>query len=1266
MTTQFTHIKHSHSSLHLTLISVAILSSLSLSASSKSDLNSDVNNLYLNSTSTIVHASDLKNRTNNSQSSDNKQSSSSDLKSDETTQHLSSLIAQSNLPHLKLNSVDMAKHLHVKQADIPQLCLDSAYDTAQQNLSTELASVLKNSNKVSHMSDSDIISYLNSNQYAIMLGLAYYNRYFNVHFNSTDLKSVLETNPSLYGKQIDPLDLLIYTGNRSFTDLKPVNNYTTSGIIFRRIANVRNTTNFLKLNQMKFANNYKDTDNWFKASTPAYIKEQNSSVIPDAKSVEVWQQLTKYPRYYKYILPLLNLKSDAVWLAVQSNSIVFGNYDKYIDLNLKQNNLSEYKSEQAKVHQQIDHYVQMWQNYYDTWYKITDNKGRENFLKSQKPVYDGYRAKDSTAKGGYKWLASDDKASSMYDFYSMLGDWYRPNGSEAYANGNLVHIVAGSILSDYDTSTLTHEQTHNYDGSVYFNGYGRRPGQGAEEFAMGLLQSPRMYNDNYGFNLVFDWSKNSNRGSRLHNMSYSRFQSASDLSQYQHNLNQLTNLLDAAEGQQILKLKPEQRQLFWRTISETKSGDSVSKELPLSTASELKSVDDLVNRNIVDVAYSGNNFSRNSYANVYLTKPIYAGLISETSPGGLMFRKTAFDLLGCYGWQNGFLPYVSAELKSVADKEHKPLTDKFIFNTELKNSNSNYKSYADLKKDQYNSALKSAQKDSWKTLRISYNHSMHDINSYQSLSDLMSDAVTKDAALLQAKRKPHYVTDLKSALIATAHRVTSDLRTPVLISVKDNHTPDNKQDKPLSDPKSDTNKRDNNQSVTNKSASDINSAKNNKSKSNQQTDNSSISDSNSDANKAKPTTSHSSVSDINNSNKSKPVKEDHQSHLSDTNISSKDRQNNQDKQHSLSDLNSDTKNNNNKQIDDKSATDSKSDTKSNNNKDNKQSNLSDIKSDTENNTNKPKDNSNITDLNSDTENNNKLFDKPVSTDTNSETNDSAKQIADQNKRIQDIINHAENADKKNNVSDNKSNKNNNNNNSSISDLISDKKDNQQNKQGNKSLSDFNSDRSNNKNKDNKQTSSDLNPDKDKHKQQKKNINNNSDFISDKDKQIDKIKKDINVSDLNSDTNTKSDINIDSNKNNKSDIKSDIEEGNLMKKKNIDNSDTKFSNKNENVNIEDDNDTTSGIEDSNNVEDKNIKDNNVTDFKSDKNKNGAVVIGKDALSNIKKVKDGMDMDSYGKTLPDTGIKNRFSWIAGIVGLIGIGTMLLIGKKRKENR
>lgn len=1210
MTTQFTHIKHSHSSLHLTLISVAILSSLSLSASSKSDLNSDVNNLYLNSTFTIVHASDLKNRTNNFHSSDNKQSSSSDLKSDETTQHLSSLIAQSNLPHLKLNSVDMAKHLHVKQADISQLYLDTAYDIAQRNLSTELASVLKNSNKISHMSDSDIISYLNSNQYAIMLGLAYYNRYFNVHFNSTDLKSVLETNPSLYGKQIDPLDLLIYTGNRFFTDLKPVNNYTTSGIIFRRIANVRNTTNFLKLNQMKFANNYKDTDNWFKASTPAYIKEQNSSVIPDAKSVEVWQQLTKYPRYYKYILPLLNLKSDAVWLAVQSNSIVFGNYDKYIDLNLKQNNLSEYKLEQTKVHQQIDHYVQMWQNYYDTWYKITDNKGRENFLKSQKPVYDGYRAKDSTAKGGYKWLTSDDKASSMYDFYSMLGDWYRPNGSEAYANGNLVHIVAGSILSDYDTSTLTHEQTHNYDGSVYFNGYGRRPGQGAEEFAMGLLQSPRMYNDNYGFNLVFDWSKNSNRGSRLHNMSYSRFQSASDLSQYQHNLNQLTNLLDAAEGQQILKLKPEQRQLFWRTISETKSGDSVSKELPLSTASELKSVDDLVNRNIVDVAYSGNNFSRNSYANVYLTKPIYAGLISETSPGGLMFRKTAFDLLGCYGWQNGFLPYVSAELKSVADKEHKPLTDKFIFNTELKNSNNNYKSYADLKKDQYNSALKSAQKDSWKTLRISYNHSMHDINSYQSLSDLMSDAVTKDAALLQAKRKPHYVTDLKSALIAAAHRVTSDLRTPVLISVKDNHTPDNKQDKPLSDPKSDTNKRDNNQSVTNKSASDINSAKNNKSKSNQQTDNSSVSDSNSDANKAKPTTSHSSVSDINNSNKSKPVKEDHQSHLSDTNISSKDRQNNQDKQHSLSDLNSDT------------------------------------------------------------ENNNKLFDKPVSTDTNSETNDSAKQIADQNKKTQDIINRAGNTDNNKPAPDTKSDENNKdkkNNNSSISDLKSDKKDDNQNKQDNKAVSNFNSDKNNNENNNDKQSSvPNLNSVKDKHKQQDKNTNN-SDLNSDKDKQIDKIKKDINVSELNSDTNSKSDIDTDNNSN--TDVKSDTKEGNQMKKDKMNNSDTKFSNKNENVNVEEDEDITSGIEDRNanqDNENKNIKDNNITDSKSDKHKNGAIIIGKDALSDIKKVKDGMDINDYGKTLPDTGIKSRFGWIAGIVGLIGIGTMLLIGKKRKKNR
>lgn len=123
----------------------------------------------------------------------------------------------------------------------------------------------------------------------------------------------------------------------------------------------------------------------------------------------------------------------------------------------------------------------------------------------------------------------------------------------------------------------------------------------------------------------------------------------------------------------------------------------------------------------------------------------------------------------------------------------------------------------------------------------------------------------------------------------------------------------------------------------------------------------------------------------------------------------------------------------------------------------------------------------------------------------------------------------------------------------------------------------------------------------------------------------------------------------------------------MKKDQIDNTDIKFSNKNENANVEEDNDTTSGIEDSN-VENKNIKDkdNNATDSKSDKHKNGAIIIGKDALSNIKKVKDGMDMDSYGKTLPNTGIKNRFNWIAGIVGLISIGTMLLIRRKRKKNR
>ena len=54
--------------------------------------------------------------------------------------------------------------------------------------------------------------------------------------------------------------------------------------------------------------------------------------------------------------------------------------------------------------------------------------------------------------------------------------WYPSKGYNAYATGSVTHFDAAKLLEDYGNSVYTHEMTHNSDGAIYFEGYGRREG----------------------------------------------------------------------------------------------------------------------------------------------------------------------------------------------------------------------------------------------------------------------------------------------------------------------------------------------------------------------------------------------------------------------------------------------------------------------------------------------------------------------------------------------------------------------------------------------------------------------------------------------------------------------------------------------------------------------------------------------------------------------------------------------------------------------
>ncbi|OTN90617.1 hypothetical protein A5810_002787, partial [Enterococcus faecium] len=254
---------------------------------------------------------------------------------------------------------------------------------------------------------------------------------------------------------------------------------------------------------------------WFKSATKAYIYEAKSKEVPDTE-VDIYPRLKGKNRseYRNFILPLLNLTSNNVFVVTNMSTITFGLYERYIDEALKKTP-DMYAEKIKEFESTIQHYGDLWADYYDTWYRIVDDQVKSRLYTIDIPIWDGYWIIDKTQSGYYKnrWVGQyDTSVPAMIEFFGAIGKWYAPNGVGAYANGNLVHFVVDAVVSDYGSSVLTHEMTHNFDGRIYLNGYGRRTGQGAENFADGLLQSPSNKNaTNYGLNLIFNWDKNSLR-----------------------------------------------------------------------------------------------------------------------------------------------------------------------------------------------------------------------------------------------------------------------------------------------------------------------------------------------------------------------------------------------------------------------------------------------------------------------------------------------------------------------------------------------------------------------------------------------------------------------------------------------------------------------------------------------------------------------------------------------------------------------------------
>ena len=671
------------------------------------------------------------------------------------------------------------EQLRIEQLN--ELYLQDAFAKVQKDIKAQLGSLTTSMAVVdlnSAVIREDLKQRLEAKKLELTLALAYLERLYHINYGELDLHALAAYYPDFYGKRVDILSWLS-DFSKLGTKLAVKNNYATYAALFSPLTGDQDVVTYLEHNRRLFAPQL-DDNTWFKEATKAYVYEASSKQVPDA-TVQIYDRLKGKNRleYRNYLLPLLNLSEKNMFMFTTMTTVSFGIYERYIDEALK-SDPTVYAAKQANIDRAVDKYAQIMADYYDTWYRIVDDKVKAQLHTRDIPLWDGYWIIDNTKTGNWKnrWVDKFDKAvSGVYEFFAPVGKMYAPNGVGAYATGSLVHFVVDGQLSDYGVAVSSHEMTHNLDGAVYFNGYGRRQEMGAETFAMGLLEVPSTPGQGqYGLNLAFDWS---NKKNLTQASSFSDFTSSADLKRYMKGVFDVTYLLDYAEAQAIIAMSNDDRRQYLRQITydtNAKQDKITNSGLTYAESIKLTNWESLIDNNIVVArSLSRGSYGKNTYMTVPLYAPIYAGLQNDNgSVGGLLFRKTAFELLADRGWEDGFIPYVSNQYKNQAEAEGEVFSDAYIFKQIW---GTEYANYAEFKKAMFNERI--AKKDNLKAITITYNKKQETIDSFAKLQTLMDQASAADMLLMRAGKRAVNVDNLKKAIMVEYHALTDSFKSSI-------------------------------------------------------------------------------------------------------------------------------------------------------------------------------------------------------------------------------------------------------------------------------------------------------------------------------------------------------------------------------------------------------------------------------------------------------------------------------------------------------
>ena len=665
-----------------------------------------------------------------------------------------------------------------------------------------------------------IVDKIKRNKEALLLGMSYLERWYNFSYGQVNIKDLILYHLDFFGKgNASPLDTLIELGKSGFNNLLAKNNVDTYGISLASHHGTTDLFSTLENYRKVFLPNTSNND-WFKKQTKAFIVEEKSTIAEvKAKqeqagtkySIGVYDRITSSTwKYRNMVLPLLTLPERSIFVISTLSSLGFGAYDRYRNSDYKAGDeLNKFVEDNARetAKRQRDHY--------DYWYRILDKQSREKLYRTIL-LYDAYKFGDDHTEGKASTIADFENSNpAMQHFFGPVGNKVVHNHHGAYATGDGVYYMSYRMLDKDGAITYTHEMTHDSDQDIYLGGYGRRSGLGPEFFAKGLLQAPDHPNDaTITINSILKHSKSDSlEGSRLQVLDPTeRFKDASDLQKYAHNMFDLIYLLEYLEGQSIVKkLNVSQKMEALRKIENhylTDPADgndvyatNVVKNLTEDEAKKLTSFESLIDNNILSAReYQAGTYERNGYFTIKLFAPIFSALSSEKgTPGDLMGRRIAYELLAAKGFKEGMVPYISNQYEEIAKqngqtinlygKKQGLVTDKLVLE---KLFGGQYSSWAAFKKAMYQERVaqfdhlnKVTFKDPTQSWMSNATKTIQRVNELQ---ELMDQAVLQDA---EGTRWSDYnpetdsaVHKLKRAVFKAYLDQTNDFRTSIFANKK--------------------------------------------------------------------------------------------------------------------------------------------------------------------------------------------------------------------------------------------------------------------------------------------------------------------------------------------------------------------------------------------------------------------------------------------------------------------------------------------------